>query len=336
MLVGVGRMGHRHLDVLRALPGMTVAAVCDQSSEALQSVREQPGLTAAVYGSDALELFAKVRPDAVVISTTAPSHAQFVCAAAENGARYILCEKPMATSLADAQRMIATCERHGVVLAINHQMQFMAQYTEVRALVHTPELGGLTSIMVAGSNFGLAMNASHYFEMFRYMTGQTAAFVSAWFDAARVLNPRGPQFEDRAGALRAVSASGISMYVDFSSRAGHGLQVVYICRYGQIVVDELSGFMRVIRRQDQYRELPTTRYGMPADEAVRAIEPADVIGPTRAVWDAMLAGRAFPDGMAGKHAVECLCAAHASNGLGGLAVRLDDPRIDRELRHPWA
>jgi hypothetical protein len=113
------------------------------------------------------------------------------------------------------------------------------------------------------------------------------------------------------------------------------VQVVYSCRTGQVVVDELRGEMKVAARQADYRDLPTTRYGMPVEVEHRAIAPADVIQPTAAVWAAMLAGRDWPDGAAGLHALRCLVAAHVSHRRGGAMVRLDGDLPGAEVFH-WA
>lgn len=334
-VIGLGRMGLRHVEALRRL-GMDVCGAADTSAAALQAVQDQHGVAADACFTDAYDMLAKVRPAALVIATTAPTHAPFVLAAAELGVRHVLCEKPLATSLAEADTMLAACERAGTRLAVNHQMRYMAQYTQVKALIGSEELGPLASILVAGSNFGLAMNASHYFEMFRYISGESVRDVQAWFEDAQLANPRGAQFEDRSGRLLARSETGPSMFIDFSAHAGWGLQVVYICRHGQIVVDELNGEMRIAARQAQYRELPTTRYGMPVDIRNEQIEPADTVVPTMAVWNALLAGEGYPDGAAGAHALACLVAAHASHEAGGRAVRLDDASLPRERVFKWA
>lgn len=334
-VIGLGRMGLRHVEAARRL-GMDVCGTADVSQAALQCAQDQYGVAAATCFMDAYGMLAKVKPEALVIATTAPTHAPFVLAAAELGVRYVLCEKPLATSLAEADAMLAACERAGTRLAVNHQMRYMAQYTQVKALIGSEELGPLASILVAGSNFGLAMNASHYFEMFRYISGESVCDVQAWFEDAQLANPRGVQFEDRSGRLLARSETGLSMYIDFSAQAGWGLQVVYICRHGQIVVDELNGEMRIAARQVQYRELPTTRYGMPADIRSEQVEPADTVVPTMAVWNALLAGEGYPDGAAGAHALACLVAAHASHEVGSCAVRLDATTLPRERVFKWA
>ncbi len=334
-VIGLGRMGRRHVQVVREL-GMEIVGLCDQSPESLAAVCKELELDQSLCFTDGVALLRTVTPEAAVIATTAPSHCELVCMAAGHGVRRILCEKPLAVSIEQAERMIEVCAREGAALAVNHQMRFMPQYMQARAAIESQELGGLTGILVAGSNFGVAMNGSHYFEMFRYVTGTPVRSVQAWFDDERVPNPRGPQFEDRAGQLRVISDNGVPMYIDCSARSGHGLQVVYICRLGQIFIDELSGFMRIVRRADPYRDLPTTRYGMPAVESIEHIQPADIVAPTKAVWDAMLAGRPFPDGQTGRHALLCLCAAHTSDDCANVSIAIDDPRIDRSRRYPWA
>lgn len=332
-VVGAGRMGRRHIEVVREL-GMACVAIVDRSIESARTAAEAVQLGGEVVFDDFAEALSATRPDAVVISTTAPSHCPLVLQAVEAGVKYILCEKPMGVSVAECDTMIAACRDAGVLLAVNHQMRFMPQYTEIKPLIDSPEFGGLSAIIVTAGNFGISMNGSHYFEMFRYMTDQPVETVQAWFDPGILPNPRGPEFEDRSGQVRAQNAAGQSMYIDTSGNAGHGLQVTYVCRNGQILADELAGWAQFTRREDEYRELPTSRYGMPAVTGRFTFSPADVMAPTRAVWEAMLAGEPYPDGEAGRHAVRCLVAAYASHAQSGSRVAID--QVDAEQIFPWA
>lgn len=333
-IIGLGRMGRRHVVAARNA-GFEIAGIYDPSPESVALAVSEQGVPHSLAFASAAEMIAMARPDAVVVASTAPSHCEYVCLAAGLGVRYILCEKPMAVSIAECDRMIEACRKSGAALAINHQMQFMEQYTAVKALADSPAFGGLRSVTVAASNFGLAMNGAHYFEMFRYLTGEEIAGVSCWTDAEKVPNPRGPQYEDRSGQLRAVTPAGVRLYMEIGGDQGHGVHVVYGCRYGQIFVDELSGFMRLVHRQPEYAELPTTRYGMPAVEELRRIEPADVIAPTAAVLRAMVEGRPYPDGAAGRHAVRALVAANLSGEQAGAPIRLGID-LPRDRRFPWA
>lgn len=334
-VVGLGRMGMRHLQAVRTL-GMTVRGIADTSTDALEAGRLAAGVDAECCFADARAMLREIQPDAVVVATTAPSHCELVLEAASAGARYILCEKPMAASLAEARSMVAACKESGAALAVNHQMRFMPHYQHVKELVGTEVLGPLASVLVAGSNFGLAMNGSHYFEMFRYVAGEPIASVRAILDEVPVPNPRGEEFEDRAGRILARGASGAALYIDFVSGAGHGLQVIYICREGQISVDELTGSLRVSARKPEFRGLPTTRYGMPAEVRQFDVLPTDTLEPTKSVWSAMMSGAPYPDGDAGLHALSCLVAAHASHDARGQEIRIDDPVVSADRVFAWA
>ncbi|WP_164511930.1 Gfo/Idh/MocA family protein [Brevundimonas fluminis] len=334
-VIGLGRMGVRHAEAAERV-GMKIVGLMDVAEAALPPVAERFSVPASGCFTDAAAMLEAVKPDAVVIATTAPSHCNLVLTAAKAGIPYILCEKPMGASLAEGDAMIAATQASGSVLGINHQMRFMEQYTKVKALLDGEAMGPLVTIIVAASNFGLAMNASHYFEMFRYIVGQPVDTVQAWLEPDRLANPRGPQFDDRSGRILARSAAGTTMFMDLSARAGWGMQVIYTCRNGQIVVDELNGVMRVGVRKAEHRDLPTTRYGMPADITTEAITPADSVGPTVDVWNAMFRGQDFPDAQVGMHALSCLVAAHVSDRAGGQAVSLTAGDLPRDEIFKWA
>lgn len=334
-VVGVGRMGLRHIQVARNL-GWSIVGVTDSNAAAIQNAAEQFALGKNQLFASLDAMLRAAHPDALAIATTAPSHAPLVLQGAAYGVGYILCEKPMGVSIEQCESMIEECTTRGVKLAVNHQMRFMEQYTSIKERVDAPELGGLQSIVVLGSNFGLAMNGTHYFEMFRFMTDHDVGTVSAWLDDDDVPNPRGSEFKDRGGQVRCVNTFGQTLILDCRTSVGHGVQVAYSCRNGQITVDELSGKVRTIHRKGEFLSLPTTRYAMPAEEVLTTIAPADVVAPTEAVWRAMVGGQTFPDGYAGLHAVRCAAAAHASHELGGMAVNLNSAAIDVRRVFPWA
>lgn len=334
-LLGLGRMGLRHLEVLRALK-LDVVGVADLQEQARAKAASDCGVPAGALFADARKMIETTKPELLVVATTAPSHAEFVCLAAANGAKAILCEKPMAVSLAECDRMIEACKASGTLLAVNHQMRFMEQYTKAKDIVEDPSFGGLGSATVVAGNFGIAMNGSHYFEMFRYLTDEMPVQVAAWFSSETVANPRGAQFEDRAGSVRITTAKGRRFYLDASSNQGHGMHVTYAGPFGRLVVDELAGKAQLVVRKAEHRNVPTTRYGMPYDEHAIEITPADSVAPTRAVLEALLAGKNYPDGTVGRMAVEVLAAAYASNEQGGKTIELASANLPRDRKFPWA
>ena len=333
-VIGAGRMGRRHIQVVQEL-GLDVAGVADPLPESLDACGKERGIPADRRFTDGAAMLKTVRPECVVVSTTAPTHAELVCLAAEAGAKLILCEKPMAISLAQCDRMIAACKQSGARLAINHQMRFMEQYTLPKALLDSPAFGGMSSLSVVAGNFGLAMNGSHYFEAFRFVAGEAPVEISAWFSAEKVANPRGAQFEDRAGVVVARTASGKRFSMDASTDQGHGMVVTYAARNGHLMVDELDGFLRVAVREEEHRALPTTRYGMPHKIETRTIAPADALTPTRAVMQALIADENYPTGADGRAAVAALVAAYVSNEKGHMPVAIDSG-LPKDREFPWA
>jgi len=334
-ILGVGRMGQRHIQVVRDLK-LELVGICDQNPDTLSTVGREHDLAAERQFTDVSTLLEQTLPECVVIATTAPTHSPYTCLAAEAGAKYILCEKPMAVSLSECDRMLDACRSNNVKLAINHQMRFMEQYIEPKRIAESEAFGGLKSVTVVAGNFGMAMNGTHYFEMFRYMTDEAPEEVTAWFSGEKVGNPRGPQFEDRAGSVRITTASGKRFYMDISADQGHGMKVIYSGAYGQIMIDELAGDMYVDVREEQYRELPTTRYGMPRVASASKIAPADSTAPTRAVLEALLKDENPPTGEDGRLAVAALVAAYVSAENGHVPVRVDDARLPQERVFPWA
>lgn len=334
-VIGLGRMGLRHVAVMRDL-GLSVVGAADPRAEARAAAADAFALPDAALFADAQTMLRSVRPQVVAVASTAPSHAALTAAAAAAGARAILCEKPMAVSLAECDRMIALCREAEVRLAVNHQMRFMEQYTRARAITDSAAFGGLSSMTVVAGNFGMAMNGSHYVEAFRYLTGEPPATVAAWFSPEAVPNPRGAEFRDSGGTLRLTTRSGRRFLLEAGTDQGHGMLAVYAGRYGRLEIDELTGALSLAVRAAADRELPTTRYGTPGETVREAVVPADAAAPTRAVLRALLEGGDYPDGTVGRMAVEVLVAAAVSHEAGGRTVDLAAEVLPRDRRFAWA
>ncbi|HYU46508.1 MAG TPA: Gfo/Idh/MocA family oxidoreductase [Terriglobales bacterium] len=331
---GTGRMGLRHLQVVREL-GWDIVGVLDQNEATLAQAGKQFGIPACRQYREPRHLMEQAKPECVIVATTAPGHGPLTCLAAETGARYILCEKPMASSLAECDRMIAACESHGVRLAVNHQTRFMPQYLAARRILQSEDFGPWTSITVVAGNVGLAMNGVHYFELLRWLSGERPREVTAWLSGDPVPNLRGAQFKDATGAIRATTWSGKRLYMDLSADQGHGIRTVYAGRTGMLVADELSGKMQLAVRGPEHRELPTARYGMASHDSSLQFEPADVLAPTRAVLEALIADGEYPTGDHGRTAVATLVAAHVSDQQGHRAVSTEGT-LPRELTFQYA
>jgi predicted dehydrogenase len=334
-VLGLGSMGRRHLQIVHKL-GWDIVGIADQNEMRLSSAGQEYAIPVNRQYQAADRLLREMNPECVVVATTAPGHAPLTCLSAEAGARFILCEKPMACSLLECDQMIEVCKRYGTQLAINHQMRFMDQYLQVKRIVESEEFDGLRSITVVAGNFGIAMNGTHYFELFRWLTGEIPLEVSAWFSEEKVANPRGRQFVDSAGSIRMSTASGKRFYMEIGMDQGHGIRVIYAGRLGIMVADELSGRIELSVRGKPYRDLPTTRYGMPSEDRLINVTPADTVSPSRSVLEALVEGRDVPTGEDGRLAIETLVGAYVSNENGHVPIKLNDGCLPRDRRFPYA
>jgi len=331
-IIGAGRMGRRHIQAVREL-GHSIVGVADPSKQSLDLARSEQGITEDLHFLDSLDLLQKTNPECVIIGSTAPSHAPLTCAAAKLGARYILCEKPMATSLAECDLMLETCSRTGTYLAINHQMRFMDTYLEPKRLLD--EAGGVVSIQSIAGNMGLVMNGTHMFEMVNIVMGERLQEVTAWLSPDKVPNPRGAEFNDNAGCVFGRTFSGKRFFLECSAELGHGVKSVYSARYGQVFVDELAGFIYSTIREESYRSLPTTRYGMPGINIQKNIPGPDMVHLSKLVLSSLLSNTNFPNGEDGRAAVAAAVAAIESHERGHIAVKIDHA-LPKERKFPWA
>jgi len=335
IVIGAGRMGRRHIEAVRRL-GIELAGVCDISPASLELARTEQGVPSELLFTEVPAMLERARPDCVIVATTAPSHCDYACLAAESGARFILVEKPMAVSLAECDRMIEVCTRLGARLAVNHPTRFLDKLVEAKRLLQSEAFGGFASMTVVTGNVGLAMNGTHFFEMFRYLAEEPAAEVTAWFSPETVPNPRGAQYEDRAGSIRISTAGGKRFYMEAGADQGHGVRLILAGRHGQIAIDDLAGRMTLACREEAHRGLPTTRYGMPAESDDVAVAPTDVVAATSAVLQALLSGDAVTSGEDGRRVVEVLVAAYRSAESGSVPVRIGSVQLPRDRVFPWA
>lgn len=329
-LIGFGRMGQRHYEVLKNI-GIKDVLIFDINTN---------NTAVKIYSPDTFQEYLNVHcPDLVIVSSTAPSHAEYIQLAVSTGVKYILCEKPICTSLAAAENLKNILEKSPQTkIAVNHQMRFMEQYTHIKKMINEDGFGTLGSISIQAGNFGAAMNGTHYFEMFRFMTDQYASKVWAWLEPQSSKNPRGDMFQDVAGSIRIENKIGQRFYMDISENQGHGVFVTYTCKYGQIHVDELLGRVYVSRRKNADDiALPTTRYGLPSETYGLTIEPADAFVPTERVLRSLLEGENFPSLFDGLMAVKTLVAAYISSQFFGKQVDIDNIPLDYKNKiFPWA
>jgi 1,5-anhydro-D-fructose reductase (1,5-anhydro-D-mannitol-forming) len=116
-LIGASTIAHEWvIDAIRAVPGNEVVAVF--STDPARGARYASDHRIPAHPASLPALLADPRVDSVYVSTTNELHKAQTLAAAAAG-KHVLCEKPLALSVADAREMIAACAAAGVVLGTN-------------------------------------------------------------------------------------------------------------------------------------------------------------------------------------------------------------------------
>ena len=141
-IVGAGFMGGMHSNVYANLPKTKLVAVADLSAERAKELNLPED--AAIYSSIE-ELLEKVDVDLVDICLPTYLHAENVVKAAQAG-KHILCEKPMAMTLDEADAMIEATEKAGVSFMVGHCIRFWPEYQVLKDIVDKGTLGQLTSL----------------------------------------------------------------------------------------------------------------------------------------------------------------------------------------------
>ena len=121
-IIGLGRMGRRHLEAYLKTPDVKVDACSDANPEALKFLEARK--VDCKRFTDWRLMLKEGTFDLLSVVTNGPTHAEITTAAAEAKVPRIICEKPMATSIKDAKRMIATAETNGTRLAINYSRRW--------------------------------------------------------------------------------------------------------------------------------------------------------------------------------------------------------------------
>src|SRR6478672_1659751 len=225
-LIGSGRMGSFHGETLaRRLPGARLAAVADPAPGAAE--RLAASLGAAKFATDPAEVFADPEIDAVVIAAPARFHADLVVAAAAAG-KGVFCEKPMAFTLADADRAIDAARGAGVVLQVGFNRRYAHDWAAARALLDDGRLGTprlLRSVTRDPGGFDPARVAPNTIFMETLIHD---------FDALRFLNPGATAVEVFATATAVV-------VVRFDNGAVGTAEACFEASYGYDVRGEVFG-----------------------------------------------------------------------------------------------
>ena len=325
-LIGTGRIADdRVLPAINAVAGNRLVGVVSRSRERAETFAKKFGAQHAYTRYEDL----LSNPDVTVVAIHTPNaqHAEQAIAAARAG-KHVFCDKPMATRVEDAERMVRECEKAGVRLGINFHNRYMPCFIGTRRIIESGEIGEvklvqievspgarpggrLGSWRVDPSIAGLGTTYSigvHAFDILRYLTGAEVTAVSAFFDT-----PRGKTEEINLTTLRFSNGALAQVSVHESVPYPHNDFVIYGSEgriLGRGLTRSRAGGELHVTMQDG----KTRRTEYPAANAHAAC--------VKAFSDALLEKRDFvPSGIDGLRSVQ-LTDAMARSAWDGVHVRL--------------
>lgn len=325
-LVGTGRIADdRILPGINAHAGNKLVAIVSRDQARADAVAKKFGAQHAYTSYDDMLR----NPDVTVVAIHTPNslHAEQAIAAARAG-KHVFCDKPMATSVADAERIVRECEKAGVKLGINFHNRFMPCFIETRRIIAGGEIGDVQLVQLEASpgarpggrlatwrvdpamaGLGTTMSIGvHVYDILRYLLASEIATVSALFDT-----PRGVMEETNISMFRFANGATAQLSVHEKSPFPHNDFVVHGSK-GRITGKGLTrsragGELQVVTAEGKTR---TTQY--PATNAHAAC--------VAAFSDALLEGRdPVPSGIDGLRSVQ-LTDAMARSAWDGVHVRL--------------
>ncbi|MBI1295025.1 hypothetical protein GC175_08710 [bacterium] len=205
-ILGSGFMGRTHAEALRHIDGAQLTAL---------ALGSRAGKLAADYGAalcdSAEELIARDDVDAVILATPQFVHAEQALLAAAHE-KHLFIEKPMTTTVADADRILEACDRRGLTLSVGYQQRYRAvpraahdaiqagqigqvhtiQFNQAFMLFNDPGFGGDWSWWANPASVGhILAGGVHSIDLCRWMLG--AEVVSVFGHSRTFREPHEPE-----------------------------------------------------------------------------------------------------------------------------------------------
>ncbi len=205
-MIGCGDISQQYLKAAGLVDCAEVVVVMDAVEAHAEKLGKEYDTN---FTTDYEAALARDDVDAVMISTPHYLHKPLTIQAAKAG-KHVLCDKPIATNVADAQEMIDECKRAGVALSVNFLKRHMSSFRKAKELFDTGIIGEVIYILVDERGFKpesywtdgwsgrvktdwrrsrqkagggiLIMNAIHTIDVLRYITKLEPVRISALVD----------------------------------------------------------------------------------------------------------------------------------------------------------
>jgi predicted dehydrogenase len=181
--LGAGYFAQFHFDSWRRMEGAAAVAACDTD----RAKAEATGLPAF---TDLRVMLDETKPDLLDIIVPPPGHATTIRTALDSGLRWIVCQKPFCTSLAEARAVTEEAQRAGATLIVHENFRFQPWYRAIKRCLDDGRLGEVQQVTFRlrpgdGQGARAYLDRQPYFQkMERFLVHETAVH---WIDTFRYL-----------------------------------------------------------------------------------------------------------------------------------------------------
>ena len=313
----VANLDGTHAHALAAHP--QVRLVAGSSRDEGRRKRFEERLGCGKTYADWREMLAAEKPDIVGIATNSPYHAEITIACAEAGVSAVICEKPIATRLSDADRAIASCRQSGTMLSVNHQRRWHPVWSTCGDELRNGAIGEVRYATAQWTSGRLGNVGTHLFDALCMVLGCNAEAVSGALDPDVGPDCRGPEYCDPGGWGTVAFEGGIKVFIHGAYASGLPAAVRVFGTKGSLTV---SGNDAVIETSAGERR----NLSAPADGA-SSLE----LG-VRNIVECLAAGKTpASTGEDGLAALEIIIGFHVSDRDQGRWVSLPIADPDRDL-----
>ncbi len=220
--LGVGVRGRHWLDIVARHPDFVSVACVDRQQEALDEAKRQPGQDHGNFLTDFAAALATARPDAVLIATPSALHAPHAIQALDAGLPVLL-EKPLASSLADAVRIVERSRAAARPVMVAENYRFYRAERTLRQMLAAETAGRVHWVQCADRRdqpshtqgpWVKAMEhpylteiAVHYFDSFRFLFGRRP--VSMYVQSFKLPESG---YEHETGATAVIELDGLQIH----------------------------------------------------------------------------------------------------------------------------
>ena len=248
LLIGYGSVGRRHAEAIRAYCGQL--AIIESNESARSRARQNHAADIVEPNLEALDGDGfPWESTLAIISTWGPSHAQIFHALADRGVKRVLCEKPLACSVAHAHCMVRRAKNESIALGVHHFVRYTQMGSALKRFAVDQELGPPVALQAQGGAACLVTNGIHWVD-----------FAAELFDAPpeRVIstcygdhiNPRSPDLLLLGGTSVWSFGDGREAVLTFSNYSSVALSVRVLYRDAVVETDADAAHV-VIRRRDR-------------------------------------------------------------------------------------